>query len=174
MYEQNRVSVVGRVLWFLVSLLILAALVWFVLWLLFWRSPKVDKAANTAVGTTQNVVQSGSSAIEKAIDTPTNKQSTDTTSSSAATSGTGTAQTSTQTQAQTPTSSTGTTEPAATSTSATSKTTTGQTSSTATQTPSTTTELANTGAGDVLLPVAAAILGASAYYHVRLRRKVSL
>ena len=172
MYEQNRVSVVGRVLWFLVSLLILAALVWLVLWLLFWRSPKVDKAANTAVGTTQNVVQSGSSAIEKAIDTPTNKQSTDTTSSSAATSGTGTTQTSTQTQ--TPTSSTSATESVATSTSATSKTTTGQTSSTATQTPSTTTELANTGAGDVLLPVAAAILGASAYYHVRLRRKVSL
>ena len=172
MYEQNRVSVVGRVLWFLVSLLILAALVWFVLWLLFWRSPKVDKAANTAVGTTQNVVQSGSSAIEKAIDTPTNKQSTDTTSSSAATSGTGTTQTSTQTQ--TPTSSTGTTESAGTSTQATSKTASGQTSSTATQTPSTTTELANTGAGDVLLPVAAAILGASAYYHVRLRRKVSL
>ena len=172
MYEQNRVSVVGRVLWFLVSLLILAALVWFVLWLLFWRSPKVDKAANTAVGTTQNVVQSGSSVIEKAINTPTNKQSTDTTSSSAATSGTGTTQTSTQTQ--TPTSSTSATESVATSTSATSKTTTGQTSSTATQTPSTTTELANTGAGDVLLPVAAAILGASAYYHVRLRRKVSL
>lgn len=172
MYEQNRVSVVGRVLWFLVSLLILAALVWFVLWLLFWRSPKVDKAANTAVGTTQNVVQSGSSAIEKAIDTPTNKQSTDTTSSSAATSGTGTTQTSTQTQ--TPTSSTGTTESATTSTPATSKTASGQTSSTATQTPSTTTELANTGAGDLLLPVAAAILGASAYYHIRLRRKVTL
>lgn len=170
MYEQNRVSVVGRVLWFLVSLLILAALVWLVLWLLFWRSPKVDKAANTAVGTTQNVVQSGSSAIEKAIDTPTNKQSTDTTSSSAATSGTGTTQTSTQTS----TSSTGTTESAATSTPATSKTASGQTSSTATQTPSTTTELANTGAGEVLLPVAAAIFGASAYYHVRLRRKVTL
>lgn len=170
MYEQNRVSVVGRVLWFLVSLLILAALVWLVLWLLFWRSPKVDKAANTAVGTTQNVVQSGSSAIEKAIDTPTNKQSTDTTSSSAATSGTGTTQTSTQT----PTSSTGTTESATTSTPATSKTASGQTSSTATQTPSTTTELANTGAGEVFLPVAAAILGASAYYHVRLRRKVTL
>lgn len=172
MYEQNRVSVVGRVLWFLVSLLILAALVWFVLWLLFWRSPKVDKAANTAVGTTQNVVQSGSSVIEKAINTPTNKQSTDTTSSSAPTSGTGTTQSSTQTQ--TPTSSTGTTESAGTSTPATSKTASGQTSSTATQTPSTTTELANTGAGDVLLPVAAAILGASAYYHIRLRRKVTL
>jgi cytoskeletal protein RodZ len=161
MYEQNRVSIVGRILWLIVSLLVLVALVWLFLWLLFWRHPKVAQVTDTAKKGISTTVQSGSDAIKNAandvtINTPSNTASTSTTPSTTSTTTTqsSTAQESNRSSAN------ATSTPTSTS---------AQASSTATQTPSA--QLANTGAGSMLLPVVVAVVGGAAAYHVRLRRK---
>jgi cytoskeletal protein RodZ len=86
MYEQNRVSIIGRIIWFIVSVLVLAALVWLVLWLLFWRHPKVDNAVNKTKQTGSSVIQSGKSAIDDTIDSTNGSTASSGTGSTSATS----------------------------------------------------------------------------------------
>ena len=70
MYEQNKVSVVGRIVWFAVLTLIIGGLVWFLLWLFVWRTSGNDATTgkqNTA--TTQKVTsptaQTGDTTADK-------------------------------------------------------------------------------------------------------------
>lgn len=60
MYEQPKTSAVGRIVWFIISLLIIAGIVWLILWFFFWRQPSA-KTTETSKGTTQSTKQSGSS-----------------------------------------------------------------------------------------------------------------
>lgn len=62
MYEQNRVSVVGRIIWLIVSALVIIGLVWFILWLIFgYRSAKntVKQGVKTTTSKVQQSVQTG-------------------------------------------------------------------------------------------------------------------
>ena len=168
MYEQNKVSVVGRIVWFIVSVLLLAALVWLVLWLLFWRNANEDTVIDTAKQAGSSAVQSGSSAIEKAIKSDSSTASTGSTSTSSTSTSSTAASTATNTATTGSTATNTTTQPSSAASSQTTPTT-GQTSSTSTTTPSA--ELANTGSGDLVMPVAFAVAGGAVFYHVRLRRK---
>ncbi|PID30850.1 hypothetical protein CSA80_03760 [Candidatus Saccharibacteria bacterium] len=158
MYEENSVSVVGKIVWFVVSLLIVASLVWLVLWLLFWRSPKTAEIVDMATESTSNASQedaaaSGSTRQNAGQETTTSSSESNSARTEATQSGgaSGTA--------ETPTSSAG------------------QTSSTSTQAPAVASahtgadQLAATGPESVLLPVAGAVVAGTVLYHTRLRRK---
>ncbi|MBL8122458.1 hypothetical protein JNM87_06980 [Candidatus Saccharibacteria bacterium] len=161
MYEENRVSVVGRLIWAIVSLLVLAALVWLVLWLLFWRSPDVDEVADTTKKTGTSAIESGNTAVS----TPTDSSVSSSTTAPSASSNSSTDTTKkTTTPSTSSTSSTGTTTTAPSSTAPTA----GQTSSTSTKVPNG--QLANTGPSDAVLPVILTAVGATMFYQIRLRR----
>lgn len=53
MYDRNRLTVAGRIIWFVVSLLILLGLIWLVLWLFLWRSPQTSTSGTQPTKTTQ-------------------------------------------------------------------------------------------------------------------------
>lgn len=58
MYEQPKTSIVGRVVWFIISLLIIAGIVWLILWFFFWREPSVG-TTKTPIDKGQSTQQSG-------------------------------------------------------------------------------------------------------------------
>ena len=149
MYEQNRSSAVGRLVWAIVSLLVLVGLIWFVLWLLLWRSPAVEEAVDVTKETGTNAIESAKNA--------TNGTSTDSQGSSTSGSSTGSMST---------TSDSSSTSGSATSTAT--DTTTPQTSSTSTVVPGG--ELVATGPESIILPIVAVAAGGTVLYQIRLRR----
>lgn len=158
MYEQNKVSIVGRVLWLVVSMIVIVTLIWLVLWLFFWRHPKVVQVADKAKQSTSQVAKESGEAVGNIAKDHNNSSQATTSPASNGTSNTQTAPG--QTTAQPPSSTSGQ-----------SAATTSQTSSVATQAPSS--QLVNTGAGDVVWPAIIAIAGGATAYHIRLRRKNS-
>lgn len=58
MYEQPKTSIVGRVVWFIISLLIIAGIVWLILWFFFWREPSTS-TTKTSNDKGQSTQQSG-------------------------------------------------------------------------------------------------------------------
>lgn len=93
MYEQNKVSIIGRIIWLLISLLIIVGLVWFLLWLFVWRNGNDVKPIKTTqpnISTSQST--SGSSTTPatstKSVAPSTNSQSANTASSTGETSST--------------------------------------------------------------------------------------
>ena len=169
MYDRSRLTVVGRIIWFIVSLLIFIGLVWLVLWFFFWRSPEpTDNAADkstTSQESKENSTENKNSS-ESASGTSGASTTGDGSSSNSNTTGT-TSSTSTQTPAQSTTtgdsSTTGSSEVSVTVNDSTSSTqATGQTNE----------ELANAGPGSLVIPVVVAVVGGATLYHVRLRRRL--
>lgn len=57
MYEQPKTSLVGRIIWLIISLLVIAGIVWLILWFFFWRGPSA-KTTGTSTKNTQSAGQS--------------------------------------------------------------------------------------------------------------------
>lgn len=145
MYEQNNISWVSRLIWLVISLAVIVGIVWLLLWLLFWRGNDTAEIS-TNEPTTSGVVESDDS-------TGTDTEAADTSSTESASGVT-----------------TDSTADSATTSSASSE---GHTSSTSTTTPALAqpTELADTGPGEFIAPIALAVAGSTVYYQIRLRRK---
>lgn len=73
MYEQPKTSAVGRIVWFIISLLIIAGIVWLILWFFFWREP-APKSSSTSTSTGQSAQQSDTSS-DKSTSSTTNSSS---------------------------------------------------------------------------------------------------
>lgn len=106
MYEQNRVSIIGRIIWLLISLLIIIGLVWFLLWLFVWRSGSEVKPTKSAQQDTTTVQNTDKSSSVPNATTPATSDTTKASSDSQSTSST------TSTVSTGVTSSTSTTVPA--------------------------------------------------------------
>lgn len=65
MYEQPKTSAAGRLVWFIISLLIIAGIVWLILWFFFWREPSSDTTPSKDTGkTSQQTGNTGSSSTK--------------------------------------------------------------------------------------------------------------
>ncbi len=105
MYEDNKTSVVRRIVWLAISVLVIAGLVWLLLWLFVWRGSNTTSGNK---GATQKVTTSQSTGVNSAPST-TAAPSTNSTTQPPANDSTAPAPTATSTGL---TSSTSTTQPA--------------------------------------------------------------
>lgn len=165
MYDRSRLTVVGRIIWFIVSLLIFIGLVWLVLWFFFWRSPEPTDTTSDQATSSQESKESGNenrSSSESASGTSGSSTSSDSSSTDSNSNGT-TSSTSTEAPAQgTASSDSGTASSVDTATTSDSTATTSQADG----------ELANVGPGSLVTPVAIAVVAGATYYHVRQRRRL--
>ncbi len=153
MYEQSeKPSVIGRVIWFVVSALIIVAIIWFFLWLLFWRQPDTGKIGDAAKDT-------GTSAVEST----TGESTKDSSGTASTANGTSNSETGTSSASSSSDSTSETSD----------QTTSDSSSAEITSTNGDNAALTNTGPGDMIVPTAiGAAIGGTVFYHVRQRRKL--
>ena len=164
MYEQPRTSVVGRIIWLVVSLLVIAGIVWLVLWFFFWRhqAKPTLSPSNTVTSVTQKANETIDNVRRSNSSTTTPSSSTSSSSQSSPTTPVDTAPTTTPSTS----SGNGHTSSTATTISNSSAAVSSDTSATST--------LVNTGPGDVITPVIVAIVGGSVWYQLRVRKQLRL
>lgn len=78
MYEQEKPSRAGRILWTIVYICIAAGVTWLVLWLIFWRSPSTDTnetAKKDGQETTQTTKESSTGQTSSTSTTTSNSGS---------------------------------------------------------------------------------------------------
>lgn len=83
MYEQPKTSIAGRIVWLIISLLIIGGIVWLILWFFFWRSPSVD-TTSTSDETSQTKEEQSSGTSTSANSSSSSKTTESTTTSNSA------------------------------------------------------------------------------------------
>lgn len=84
MYEQNNRPLLGRILWLIISLLIIGGIVWLILWLIFWRNPSATPTVSVKKPTQTTQTTSSNSSQPSTSSSTGHTSSTSTTTSNAA------------------------------------------------------------------------------------------
>lgn len=147
MYEQTEQPTGRRVLWIVLWFIIIAAVAWVFIWLIFFRGDNTETNTDKLTSSAKNQSNGSSQKSKTSNTSDSSKSSSDSSKNNHDTNG-GSADSSDA-------ASSGSSQAAA---------------GTAQTTPS---QLANTGAGDVMLPVVAASVAGSALYYIRIRKKLT-